>query len=111
MDKFPMMVFRAPGPEFVHGLSVGLELATTVDEEDLSAAKSAGWYESTTEAVAAYEAEREALVKAAANANSMEAAPSRAELEVKAKELGIKFDEFTTDGELLSAIDEKLKNS
>lgn len=105
MDKFPMMVYKAPGPEFLHGLSVGLKFESALSEEDLAEAKKQGWHETTTDAVAAFEREREA----AKNANSDSAKPSRAELEVKATELGIKFTEFTTDDELNTAIEAKLK--
>jgi hypothetical protein len=105
MDKFPMMMFKAPGPEFFHGFSVGLKFENALNEEDLKAAKEQGWHETTTEAVAAFERERDA----AKNMNSNDPKPSRAELEVKATELGVKFTEFTTDDELAAAIVLKLE--
>ena len=113
MEKFPTMVYKAPGPEFMHSLPIGLKTAITTSEDDLAAAKEAGWHETTTAAVEAYneqrQAEAEAARQAAANANSTAAQPTRAELEVKAKELGIEFKANTTDAALLKLIEAKLK--
>lgn len=117
MDKFPMMVYKAPGSHEVHGHL--LSIATATSEEDLAEAKSAGWFETTTEAAEAYAeqqreaherrvAEANALAQAQANASSKDPAPTRAEMEVKAKELGIEVKANTTDAALLKAINAKL---
>lgn len=96
MDKFPMMVYKAPGPEFLHGFDVGLKTELALHEEDLVEAKKQGWFETTTEAVEAFQ--------------KVDDSPAtRTELETKARELGIKFDEFTTDADLSAAIDADLK--
>lgn len=119
-DKFPKMVYKAPGSHEIHGHL--LSFATTENEKDLAAAKTAGWFETTPEAVEAYAeqqraeserraAEANARAQAAANAGSTSPQPTRAEMEVKAKELGVAFNKNTTDAALLKAINDKLAGS
>lgn len=118
-NDFPKMVFRAPGSHEIHGHMLDY---TTVDgPKDLETAKKAGWFETTPEAVAAYEAaiaaeeqrraeeaNMKAMAAAAGNTPVPVAPPTRAEMELKAKELGIAFTKATTDVALLKAIDDKL---
>ncbi len=69
--EFPKALYKAPGPHEIHGHL--LDYATAADAGDLAAAKAAGWHESTTAAVFAYEEER-----AAAQAKRVEEANARA---------------------------------
>lgn len=89
-DEFPKMLFKAGGPEELHGGNFHTFIAQ--DEQDEAAALADGWHLTTPEAVAA-------VSKSAAPVDD-EAPPTRAELEAKATELGIKFDGRTTDAKL-----------
>lgn len=99
MDQFPQMLYRAGGPEQLHG---GNFATLTVDSaEALEAALADGWHESTP-----------AALKAMEPAEPVEpAAPSRAEMEQKATELGIKFDGRWGDKKLADAIAAKLADA
>lgn len=112
-NDFPKMVYRAPGPHDIHGHR--LDFGTVNDADDLAAAKEAGWFETTPEAVDAHAAKvsseqagRVAQANALAQAAANTGAATRAELELKARELGITFDGRTSDAKLSKAIDEKL---
>lgn len=89
-DEFPKMLFKAGGSEELHGGNFHTFIAQ--DEQDEAAALADGWHLTTPEAVAA-------VSKSAATEDD-EAPPTRAELEAKATELGIKFDGRTTDAKL-----------
>lgn len=114
MDKFPMMLFKAGGPHQLHGLG-GFHTRDVHDEPGLDGALKAGWSTSTTEALALADAEAlaaerariERLAAELAAANSKP--PTTAELQQKAKELGIAFTKNTPDAELAAAIEAKLK--
>lgn len=99
--EFPKMLYKAPGPHDCHGHM--LDYRVVDDAKELKEAKSSGWHETTTGAV-------EAVAKAAADAAKAaeNAPPTRAELEAKAKELGIPFNTTTSDDQLNKAIDQKL---
>lgn len=56
MDKFPLMIFRAPGSELVHG--VKCETCVVQDDDELEGALADGWHLSATEAGAALEKAR-----------------------------------------------------
>ena len=90
-DQFPKMLFKAGGSEELHGGNFHTFIAQ--DEQDEAAALADGWHLTTPEAVAA-------VSKSAAPEVDDEAPPTRAELEAKATELGIKFDGRTTDAKL-----------
>lgn len=116
-DQFPMMLYKAPGRNEVHGMMLDHVLVHNADE--LEEKLEQGWFEKTTDAHAAYvreqaraAEERAALAntEAAARANSNApdtAPPTRAELELKARELGIAFNGKTTDAALSKLIDGK----
>ena len=95
MSQFPQALYRAPG---VEKTDLGMFTTALVANEDQREAHLAnGWHESQEGALA--EAEKAA------------AQPTRAELEQRATELGLKFDGRTTDAKLAAAIEAKLKDA
>lgn len=78
---FPMMVYKPSGPHKRPGGTYDYHLVE--DAAQLSAAKANGWFESM-----AFEADED------------DSPPTRAELEDKARELGIDFDGRTSDRKL-----------
>lgn len=97
--KNPTMVLKYPGST---QLQDGGYDYLIVEDEDVEAAVADGWHRTAAEAKAAGTAP---VVETPA----VDAPPTRAELEQKAKELSIKFDGRTTDKKLAEAIAEKLK--
>lgn len=95
--EFPRLVFKCPGPLAMPGGSFAHRLVA--DEEQFDTAISEGWAGTLPEAIAP------PAVNPAAPAG---AEPTRAELEQKAAELGIKFDGRTSDRKLFDAISAKL---
>jgi len=99
MDSFPRMLYKAGGTEEIHG---GRFSTLIVDNDDeLDAALAEGWSMTTTEALEAS--------KRPAPAQDDKAPPTRAELETKATDLGIKFDGRTGDRKLGELIEAALK--
>ncbi|MGE0349819.1 hypothetical protein [Hydrogenophaga sp.] len=94
--EFPQALFRMPGVEMLD--LGGFTTILAHDEADREAKFADGFHATQEEARAAYDA----ALKAAD-------APSRAELEQKATELGITFDGRTKDAKLAAAIDAALK--
>jgi len=95
--EFPRSLFKSPGDQWVGGGSFAIEHV-----EDLAqyhAAKKAGWFDSVGEALEAWKSGK--VTEPEDNAP-----PTRAEMEQRAKELGIKFDGRTTDAALLRKISE-----
>lgn len=94
------MIYRAGGNEAIHGG----HFSTLIVEDDveLAAALEAGWFLTTTEA-------RAPKVEAVIRASDDDAPPTRAELEQKANELGLKFDGRTGDKKLGDMIAAALK--
>ena len=95
---FPRSLFKSPGDQWVGGGSFAIEHIE--DMTQYHAAKKAGWFDSVPEALAAW---KESL---AAPVVADDAPPTRAEMEQRAKTLGIKFDGRTTDAALLRKISE-----
>lgn len=93
------MLFKCPGPHDIHG---GKFDYVIVDDAHIESKLSEGWFMTTPEAKAAKE---EAEKPKSARDN---APPTRAELEQKAGELGIKFDGRTSDKKLSDLIDADL---
>jgi len=94
MLKFPRLVYSSP--------SIFL---CVNDAKEYEAAINAGWFSTVPEATAP----RPAIVQQLLNeAPKDDAPPTRDELEIKAKELGIKFDGRTTDAKLARMIAESL---
>lgn len=89
--NFPTIVYKLKGPHFRKGGT--FDYCGAADQDTYEKLKSEGWLDS--------------LEPAAVPAD--DAAPTSAEIEAKAAELGIKFDGRTTDAKLLARIDEELK--
>jgi hypothetical protein len=95
-DQFPTLVYKGRGP---HSRAGGTYDYTDVaNQKDLEAKLADGWFSTLPEAIDAHDKPVE-VVKSEDNTP-----PTRKELEVKAKELNIKFDKKTTDAELGAAI-------
>jgi hypothetical protein len=102
------MLYKCPGPHDIHG---GHFDYTIVEDDQVEAAQADGWKLTTPEAkqahldrLAAQEAERRAQEEAAQAAADAASMPTRAELEQKATELGLKFDGRTSDKKLRDLI-------
>jgi len=107
MDEFPRMLYRAPGAEPIHGSMLATLIVPDADAQ--AAALADGWSLTTDEAKQIYaDAQAAAAAKAAADAlaavTNPDAPPTRAELEQKAAELGLKFDGRTSDRKLRDLI-------
>lgn len=114
------MVYKAPGVHAIHG---GHFDYLVVEDENLGDALADGWHLTTPEAKAALDeklkadadaAEEAADAKRLADAKALidaasTGAPTRAELEQKAADLGIDYDKRLGDKRLAALIDEKLK--
>lgn len=100
MDMYPRMLYRQPGAEELHGGRFATRIVDSEAEE--AAALDEGWHLTTPEARAAREDELNPKTPTAPADDS--AAPTRAELEQKATELGIKFDGRTSDKKLRDLI-------
>ncbi len=103
----PTMLYKCPGPHAIHG---GQFDYTIVEDGQIDASLADGWKLTTPEAKQAHDdamVAQEAERARAAEADAAKAgAPTRAELEQAANELGIKFDGRTGDkklGELIKA--------
>lgn len=104
--NFPNLVYKAAGPHQRAGGTYAFK--PVKNSEELASAMADGWFCSLAEAVAykdmpvAPQAVTKVIEPAIPDDN---APPTRAEIEAKARELGIKFDGRTTDKVLLSKID------
>lgn len=96
---FPTLVYKCPGSHQRPGGTYSYKGVQDADEH--AAALAGGWFATLPEAIEGK------LVEVAAPA--VDTPPTRAELEQKAKELGIKFDGRTGDKKLADAITNKLK--
>lgn len=112
-NEYPRMLFKAGGPEQIHGGQFSTLIVHNDDEK--SAALAAGWHLTTPEALEARQAELdEAARMAAAKLAEQGAAadstqpPTRIELEQKATELGISFSAHLSNKKLSAAIAAKL---
>lgn len=95
------MLYKAPGPHFVDDSMVDY-IIVPLDLVDKTIAL--GWFATIPEALAA------AAVPAEPDDVPADDAPvTRAELELKATELGLKFDGRTSDANLLAKLDEAMK--
>lgn len=97
-DQFPTLVYKGEGP---HSRAGGTyDFAAANDQEALDAKLADGWFTTLPTAIDAHA--KPAAVK------SDDAPATRAELEIKAKELGIQFGKKTTDAELGASITKAL---
>lgn len=95
MNDFPRMLFKCPGAEPMHGGHFSTIIVGSQDAQE--EALSAGWQLSTPEAVQAH-AVKPVPQPPAEVADDVP--PTRAELEQKAKSLGINFDGRISDKKL-----------
>ncbi len=93
-DQFPTLVYKGKGPHSRAGGTYDYTAAN--DQTDLDGKLADGWFATLPEAIDAHD-------KPAAKSDD-NAPPTRKELEAKAKELGIKFANKTTDAELSASI-------
>lgn len=87
--NFPTIVYRCPGDHHCSGGTYSYRAAR--DEEELSTLTDEGWFATLPEAIN--------------GEPNDDAEPTRAELEAKATELGIKFAKNTTDKILAEKIE------
>jgi hypothetical protein len=101
------MLYKAPGPHFCDGSMVDyIVVPDHLDDETVAS----GWFRTIPEALAAVvPVVASEPVSEASEVASDDAPPTRAEMEQKATELGVKFDGRTTDAKLLARIEEALK--
>ena len=105
MDMFPSMLYKAGGPVECHGGRFSTLIVADQGEQDAAVAD--GWALTTTEANELNAAQIPTVTADPIPADN--AAPTRDELEAKARELGIAFDGRTSDAKLAAKIDEALK--
>lgn len=106
MSAFPKMLYKAGGPHDIHGGKFDTHIVHDVDELDTALA--GGWHKTTPEAKAAA---AKPVSTAAASSTAIpddNAPPTRAELEQKARELGIDFATNIGDKKLAERIDAAL---
>jgi hypothetical protein len=103
--EFPRMLVRVGTAWTLE--SGTYDLATANDAEHMAALQADGWHEDQYAAKAAADAFA-APTDAPAPEPDDDAPPTRAELEAKARELGIKFDGRTGDKKLAALIADKL---
>ena len=105
---FPTIVYRCPGPHWgppgTTYESVGVE-----DEQQLAQRLSDGWFATLPEAAESFLNPKPSAEAIVAEVVEDDAPPTRAEMEAKATELGIKFDGRTSDARLLAKITEALR--
>ena len=109
MTDFPTIMYRVPGP---HKKPRGGTYAYrgADDQEAFDALLAKGWFPSYEEVVAGKVAGKTAKAEASVEeAIDDESAPTRDELETKAKELGISFNARTSDKKLAERIAEALE--
>lgn len=92
MNNYPKMLYRTPGPHDIHGGKFDYRIVK--DEKERDEALRDGWYLTTDSAKSAKEDPPP----------PDNTPPTRAELEQKAAELGIKFDGRTSDKKLADQI-------
>ena len=109
MTDFPTIMYRVPGPhKKPRGGTYGYRGAD--DQEAFDALLAKGWFPSYEEAVVGKVAGKAAKVAAPVeDAIDDESAPTRDELETKAKELGVSFNSRTSDKKLAERIAEALE--
>lgn len=105
-NDFPRMLYKAGGPEEIHGGRFHTKLVH--DDDELDAALAGGWHKTTPAAVEAAKptpAPTAAPTQAPVQIPDDNAAPTRGELEQKARELGIDFSPNIGDKKLIERID------
>lgn len=74
------MLYKAPGPEPIHGAYLATTIVDADEEGAIDAALAEGWFLTTPEAIEAYEAEKAAIAaeQAAHQFSGIESAPAAA---------------------------------
>lgn len=74
------MLYKAPGPEPIHGSFLATTIVDADEEGAIDAALAEGWFLTTPEAIEAYEAEKAAIAaeQAAHQFSGIESAPAAA---------------------------------
>ena len=103
--EFPRLLYRVGSAWALE--SGTYDLATADSAEHMAALQAHGWHEDQYAAKAAADAFAVPTEAPAADPDD-DAPPTRAELEAKARELGIKFDGRTGDKKLAALIADKL---
>ena len=104
---FPTIMYRVPGPhKKPRGGTYGYRGADDQEAFDTLLAK--GWFPSYAEAVAG-KVSKKAIAKVEEDPIDEVSAPTREELETKAKELGVSFNARTSDKKLSERIAEALE--
>lgn len=96
--EYPRLVFKCPGPYARQGGTY--DHAVVNDAGEHASQIGAGWFNTLPEAIEG----KSAISEVPAD----DAAPTRSELEAKAKSLNIAFDGRTSDAKLLAKITEAL---
>lgn len=112
--EFPTIVYKVPGKyKAPGGKGRTYDYCGAQDQKEFDALIAAGWFETIA---AAQDAQSKPVLVVQVAPQAVEslvpadnAAPTRAELEIKATELGIKFDGRTTDSKLSERIEEALR--
>lgn len=109
------MVYKYPGLHEIHGSNFDYLIIDEDVEGALDEALEDGWSLTTDEAREVHLKSTSDSISSESNGNASDdsivddnAPPTRKELQLKAKELGIKFTKTTTDEELTSLINAKL---
>lgn len=97
--SFPNHVFKTPGVH--HGHTGTYDFKAVRNQEELDNALSSGWYLSIQDAIDRVEYSPNDGVEIGPDYS---AAPTREEMEIKARELDLKFDGRTSDRKLLEMI-------
>ena len=100
-NEFPKMLYRAPGPEALHGGSFATRIAINAQDEEQALAD--GWHLNTPDARAAFEASKAAEAEPAAAEVQPETAQP-ADLKAEAEALGITVDRRWGDTRLAQEI-------
>ena len=104
--KNATMLYKAPGPYEIHGGRFDYAIVDADEEGAIDAAKADGWRLTTPEAKADLIVKQEAADLIAKQEAKDLVPPTRAELEQKANELGIKFSDKTSNKRLICLIEE-----
>lgn len=97
--EFPVLVFKDGGPNQRAGGSYSHQVVQ--DADSLAEALKSGWFATLPEAI-------EGVASGSSNSDD-DAPPTRAELEAKAKELGLQYHHKTGDAKLAAMIKEALE--
>ena len=101
----PTMLYKAPGPYDIHNSKLDYIIVDTDEFGALDAAHADGWKDSTPEALDAALAQLTGV-----QSPDSEAPPTREELEIQARQLGIVFNARTSNKKLRDLIAANLES-